>query len=228
MIRRWFFLRAKWVRLTVLCMIVSLFAISYPWNWLVVACGTVWLWLHRRGNVPWQDLLKNDGEVFLAPIDGEVVHIGSYEDPEEGRTFTEVRLRMGYSDRWGLHLPSSAEMAFLRDFPGQRYPRKELERLTTELTGSLAKTDMVLKPKNGLAVRMRFLPCVNGRSPRIWMKSGDRGRGGACFGHYPFGGSLIVYVPQPSDILVVNQERVTAGQTVLAVFRHAQEESHGL
>jgi hypothetical protein len=51
------------------------------------------------------------------------------------------------------------------------------------------------------------------------MKSGDRGRGAACFGHYPFGGSLIVYVPQPSDILVVENEKIEAGQTVLAVFK---------
>lgn len=187
--------------------------------WLVLGVGGGWLWLNRRRDIPWRDTLRNDGEMFLSPVDGEVVKIGTWTDPEAGFTYSEVRLRMNYTNNWGLHLPSSCEMEFLKNYPGLRSNRKDLANITTDESGPLEKTDMVLRSKNGVASRLRFLQCEIGRSPKIWMKSGDRGRGAACFGYYPFGGSLIVYVPQPSDILVVENEKISAGQTVLAVFK---------
>ncbi len=219
MIRRNFFLKKKWVLLTAAAMIYAFFYWSGLAMWLVLLLGGGWLWLNRRRDIPWRDTLRNDGEMFLSPVDGEVVKIGTWTDPEAGFTYSEVRLRMNYTNNWGLHLPSSCEMEFLKNYPGLRSNRKDLANITTDESGPLEKTDMVLRSKNGVASRLRFLQCEIGRSPKIWMKSGDRGRGAACFGYYPFGGSLIVYVPQPSDILVVENEKISAGQTVLAVFK---------
>ena len=66
---------------------------------------------------------------------------------------------------------------------------------------------------------MRFIDCTYGHRPSIWLKSGDCGRGAACFGFYPFGGTLIIYLPQNSDILVFEKERVVPGQTVISAFK---------
>lgn len=219
MIRRNFFLKKKWVLLTAAVMIYVYFSWSGFPMWAVLGVCGGWLWLNRRRDLPWRDTLRSDGEMFLSPVDGEVVKIGTWTDPEAGFAYSEVRLRMNYTNNWGLHLPSSCEMEFLKNYPGRRSNRKDLAHITTDESGPLEKTDMVLRSKNGVASRLRFLQCEIGRSPKIWMKSGDRGRGAACFGYYPFGGSLIVYVPQPSDILVVENEKITAGQTVLAVFK---------
>lgn len=219
MIRRNFFLKKKWVLLLLAVMVYVFFSWSGFAKWLVLFLAGGWLWLNRRRDIPWRETLRSDGEMFLSPVDGEVVKIGTWTDPEAGFTYSEVRLKINYTNNWGLHLPSSCEMEFLKSYPGRRSHRKDLARITTDESGPLEKTDLVLRSKNGVASRLRFLQCEIGRSPKIWMKSGDRGRGAACFGYYPFGGSLIVYIPQPSDILIVENEKITAGQTVLAVFR---------
>ena len=222
MIRRNFFLKKKWVLLTLAMMIYVFFYWSGLAMWMALLLGGGWLWLNRRSDITWRETLRSDGEMFLAPVDGEVVKIGTWTDPEAGFTYGELRLRMNYTNNWGLHLPSSCEMEFLKNYPGRRSNRKDLATITSDESGPLEKTDLVLRSKNGVASRLRFLQCEIGRTPKIWMKSGDRGRGAACFGYYPFGGSLIVYIPQPNDILVVENEKITAGQTVLAVFKNQE------
>lgn len=219
MIRRLLFLKKRWVLLTLLVMFAALTVLPASIRWPVFCGCAVFLWLHRRQEIPWRDTLKNDGEIFLSPIDGEVVKIGIWTDPDDGQTYGQLRLKMNFTDNWGLHLPSSSEMEFLKQFQGKSLPRRQLAYLREEELGEFAQTEMLLRSKNGVGSRLRFIHCVNGKVPRIWMKSGDRGRGAACFGHYPFGGSLIVYVPQPSDILVIENEKIEAGQTVLAVFK---------
>ncbi len=219
MIRRFFFLRKKWFYLAVFLMFGALTFFPAWTRWPLLISVGGFLWLHRRREVPWRDTLKSDGEIFLAPVDGEVVKIGFWTDSETGERFGELRIVVNLTDNWGLHLPSSSEMEFLKDFPGTRLARGMLARFDREKVSEYAHTDMLLRSKNGVGSRLRFLRCPNGRSPRIWMKSGDRGRGAACFGYYAFGGSLIVFVPQPCDILVVEGEKIEAGQTVLAVFK---------
>lgn len=219
MIRRLLFLKKRWVLLTFLVMFGALTVAPESLRWPLFIGALFFLWLHRRKEVPWRDTLKNDGEIFLSPIDGEVVKIGVWTDPEDGKTYGQLRLKMSVTDNWGLHLPSSSEMEFLKQHPGKRLPRRNLAYLAEAQVTEHAQTEMLLRSKNGVGSRLRFIHCVNGKVPRIWMKSGDRGRGAACFGHYPFGGSLIVYVPQPSDILVIENEKIEAGQTVLAVFK---------
>lgn len=219
MIRRNFFLKKRWFFLVIFLMFGSLTFLPEWTRWPMLIGGAFLIWLHRRYDIPWRDTLKNDGEIFLSPIAGEVVKIGMWTDPEDGKSYGQLRLRMNLTDNWGLHLPSSSEMEFLKEFPGKSLSRREIGLVSEENLTTHSHTDMLLRSKNGVGSRMRFVHCVSGRSPCIWMKSGDRGRGAACFGHYPFGGSLIVYVPQPSDILVVENEKIEAGQTVLAVFK---------
>jgi len=219
MIRSNFFLKKKWVLLTVFITLYSVITLSGFFMWLALALGSGWLWLHRRRSIIWRETLKNDGEMFLSPTDGKVVKIGKWTDPEAGFDYSEIRLQISVTNNWGLYLPTSSEMEYLKSYEGMAMARDQFKLVTTDESAPFAKTDMVLRSKNGIATRLRFMLSDLSRSPKIWMKSGDRGRGAACFGYYPFGGSLIIYIPQPSDVLVVENETVTAGQTVLAVFK---------
>ncbi len=223
MIRKNFFLKKKWFFLIVALMLYALLVWQGFLVWLVLFVGCGVIWLHRRRDVQWHDTVKSNGELFLSPVDGEIVRIGEWIDPEAGFKYSELQLKISPLNNWGLHLPSSSEMEYLKSYAGRRIRRQDLASIETETSGDVSKTDMVLRNKSGLASRLRFIHCEFGGTPKIWMKSGDRGRGAACFGYYPFGGSLIVYVPYPSDILVVENEKTTAGQTVLAVFRTPQE-----
>lgn len=224
MIRKWFFLRQKWILATFFLSIFAFFFFEQPWNWIGLIAGTGWLYLHRRLYITSTEGLKNDGELFLSPIDGEIVKIGTFTNPEDHQDYIEIRINTFYYHCWGLYLPYDSEMAYLKERAGNRFPRSELATLSQAEIEKMSLTDVVLKSPSGPSTHMRFLRCVNGNSPHIWMKSGDRGRGAACFGYYPFGGCLIVFVPAKSDVLVVVNEKIKAAESVLAVLRPHQEE----
>lgn len=228
MMRQLFFLRQKWIVVAVAAGFWGYFHLNSPWDWtcVMVACG--WLAIHRRKHLTWHETLKSDGEIFLSPIDGRLVAIRDRVDPETGEALTELRIQTAYYHNWGLYLPSSAEMDYLKLTDGGRFQKIDFPTISWDRLEAVARTDLVLRSKSGHTTKLCFPLALNNRAPRVWMKSGDRGRGAACFGYYPFGGSLIVFVPKVSDILVVLNERITAGRTVLAVFRPTTEEQHGL
>lgn len=218
MMRDWFFMRVKWIRTSWLLIIISLWYIPAPWKALAFLACLVWLWFHRRRFKVAGENNRSESKTLLSPADGQIVSIKPVIHPADGKPATEIRIRMNHWNYWGLHLPASAEMAYLKEFPGISFNRTKLAELPS-FDETHAHTDVHLKMADGLITRIRFFHCITGRSPRTWMKSGDLGKEAACFGHYPFGGSLIVFVPQPSDILVVEQEKIIAGQTVLAAPR---------
>ena len=231
MMKRLFFMRQKWISLSLIVGVWGFFHWSHPWDWVSLITACFWLWIHRRNHLVWRDTSRSTGEILLSPIDGRLVKIGEFQDPETGAQFTELRIQTAYYHNWGLYLPSSAEMDFLRQTEGSRFTRAEFPTLSWDKIEKTTRTEVVLKSTSGHSTRLCFPLSLNNKAPHIWMKSGDRGRGAACFGYYPFGGSLIVFVPKASDVLVVPNERITAGRTVLAVFRPLNEnteDSYGL
>ncbi len=184
-----------------------------------VICFIVGL-ITRRSMVPYRDTLKNDGEIYLSPVYGEVKsirrNISLPHLPAEGQ---EVRISIsGWSEK-GLYLPTSGEVTFLRATKGLKISREAEPVAFYRTMDEVAHTDLVLTSKNQTQTLMRFIDCKYGNRPTIWLKSGDRGRGAACFGYYPFGGTLLIYLPNNSDILVFEKELVVPGQTVIAALK---------
>ena len=174
----------------------------------------------RRSHIPYQDTLKNNGEIFLSPVHGVVQSIRRDATTwDELPASHEIRIAIGPWSEKGLYLPTAGEVSYLKANKGIKIPRNAESKDFYVPTHDLAHTDFVLKSKNQAKSLMRFIDCVYGQRPTIWLKSGDRGRGAACFGNYPFGGTLIIYLPQNSDILVFENERVVPGQTVIAALK---------
>jgi len=177
----------------------------------------------RRTQVQFQETLKTDGEIFLSPVSGRVesirLNVPIMDDSEIGH---EVRISISMMNKKGLYLPTSGEVFYLKATKGRKILKDAEDQ---EYYGSLeevAHTDLTLSSKNGSKTLMRFVDCPYAVRPTIWLKSGDRGRGGACFGYYPFGGSLLIYLPQHSDVLVFNSERVRPGETVIAALKEVK------
>jgi hypothetical protein len=178
------------------------------------------LFIFRRSRVPYRDTLKNDGEIYLSPIHGTIesirhsVSIFDYPIPCH-----EVRISINFWDEKGLYLPTSGEVSYLKANRGAKVQRRSPTHVFYGPVEEIAHTDLTLTSKNQTGTLMRFIDCTTGKRPTIWLKSGDRGRGGACFGYYPFGGTLLIYIPDTSDILVYEKERVVPGQTVIAALK---------
>lgn len=178
------------------------------------------LFLFRRSLIPYRDTLKNDGEIYLSPVHGTVesvrhhVNILDYPSPCH-----EVRISMSVWDEKGLYLPTSGEVSYLKASVGKKIHRRSPTEAFYGSIDELAHTDFTLTSKNQTGTLMRFIDAKYSKRPSIWLKSGDRGRGAACFGYYPFGGTLLIYLPVTSDILVYEKESVVPGQTVIAALK---------
>jgi hypothetical protein len=106
----------------------------------------------------------------------------------------------------GFYLPTAGEISAFKQ-----------ESLTNKNFGYSVLT---LTSKNGNRFILKFFNSLGRLSPVFWVKSGDKGRGGACFGYYPFGGTLIIYLPAKSDILIFEKEKIFPGQSVIAAIKN--------
>jgi hypothetical protein len=218
--KRFFFLQTEFTYALVAIIIWAFYKLPLLIEIPVLLFATFILYITRRSRVPYRDTLKNDGEIYLSPVHGVVasvrhnVNIPDYDFP-----CNEVRISISIWDEKGLYLPTSGEVSYLKASKGKRLHRSSPTHAFNGPVEELAHTDLTLTSKNKTGTLMRFIDCATGKRPTIWLKSGDRGRGAACFGYYPFGGTLLIYLPETSDILVFESERVVPGQTVIAALK---------
>jgi hypothetical protein len=218
--KRFFFLPTSVAWGLFLLLIYSWAKLSFGHALLISVIVFVTGLVTRRSSVPYRDTLKNDGEIYLSPVFGEVKSIRrNVALPHLSGEGQEVRLSIsGFSEK-GLYLPTAGEATYLRATKGLKISRDAEPVSFYRSMDDVAHTDMVLTSKNKTQTLMRFVDCKYGTRPTIWLKSGDRGRGAACFGYYPFGGTLLIYLPNNSDILIFEKEFVVPGQTVIAALK---------
>lgn len=217
---RFFFLPAE-ISYSLLALMTYAF---FKWSLLleipVLLMSALILFLFRRSSIPYRDTVKNDGEIYLTPVHGKVASIRhAVTSMDYPSPCHEIRIAISFWDEKGLYLPTAGEVTFLKATKGKKLNRDFETHFFYGPVDELAHTDLTLMSKNKLHTLMRFIDCSSGIRPTIWLKSGDRGRAGACFGYYPFGGTLIIYLPANSDILVFENETVVPGQTVIAAIK---------
>lgn len=186
----------------------------------VLLLSSLVLFVFRRSHIPYRDTLKSDGEIYMSPVHGVVESVRhSVSSMDYPSPCHEVRISISFWDEKGLYQPTVGEVTYLKANKGKKVHRNSPTHVFYGSVDELSHTDLTLTSKNQTQTMMRFIDCTTGKRPTIWLKSGDRGRGGACFGYYPFGGSLLIYLPATSDILVFEKERVVPGQTVIAALK---------
>lgn len=207
------------------------FAIIYSFLYLpliieipVLLVTSLILFIFRKAVVPYRDTIKNDGEIYLSPIHGIVesirlgVDVADYPSPCH-----EVRISLSFWDVKGLYLPTSGEVTYLKANRGRKIHRSSDTHVFYGPIEDVAHTDFKLTSKNQVSTLLRFIDCQTGQRPSIWLKSGDKGRAAASFGYYPFGGTLLIYLPASSDVLIYEKERVIPGQSVIAALKDEQK-----
>lgn len=218
--RRFFFLSTE-ISWTLIGLLIYGF-IKFPLLILIplILIDTLILFLFRKSSVPYRDTIKSDGEIYLSPVHGRVESVRLNSTSSNYPTLChEIRISMNFWDEKGLYLPTSGEVTYLKANKGKKVKRNSPDEVFYGSIEDLAHTDFTLTSKNQTATLMRFIDCQWGKRPTIWLKSGDRGRGAACFGYYPFGGTLLIYLPATSDVLVYEKEIVVPGQTVVAALK---------
>lgn len=171
--------------------------------------------LRRNRNDFRDDHSVTKGLIF-APANGKIIHIehnvshGIYGDQ-----LIEVQILVPWWKEMGIYMPLSAEIKTLLVLKGRsffRYFKSE------EIIGSHQGKGVSLSLDNrGESVGMTFFKCRLGLWPELIVMPGDKGGRRVNIGYFPFGGTVMLYLPKKYEILIKSNDEVLAGETILAV-----------
>lgn len=218
--KRFFFLPSYIIYLLVFVNAYSFVFYSWGKTFFIVAFSVAICLAFRRHKVPYQETLKPDGEIFLSPVFGTIKSIRENVAIHNENEFGfEIRVAVSFWDPKGLYLPTTGEVTFLKANKGKKISRDAEEHAFYGPLEDVSHTNLTLTSRSHSKISMRFVDSPYGKRPILWLKSGDRGRGAAGFGYYPLGGTLLIYLPKNSDILVFESEQVIPGETVMASLK---------
>ncbi len=148
---------------------------------------------------------------FVSPVNGKVVSI------EDGSSHVIIHILVSWFDEFGIRSPAKGEVVSLErrnnSILSFRYFHKQI---------TSSELDVVLEGNfNDSRIIIGFKRCLLGLLPIMRVIPGDRPMTGAEIGIFPFGGSVLLYLPKESKILLKNKQMVVAGTTVVASKQHS-------
>jgi uncharacterized membrane protein len=182
---------------------------------LVLAYIALYVVLRKNRNDFRDDHTVTKGLVF-SPANGKVIHIehnvshGIYGDG-----LVEIQILVPWWKEMGINMPLSAEIKSLLVLKGRSFFRY---MKTEEIIGTnLGKGVSLSLDNRGETVGMTFFKCRLGLWPELIVMPGDKGGRRVNIGYFPFGGTVMLYLPKKYEILVKSKDEVLACETILAV-----------
>lgn len=176
----------------------------------------LYLVLRRNRNDFRDDPISTKGVIF-APANGKIVHIeNNVSHGMYGDQLIEVQIMIPWWKEMGVFMPLSAEIKTLLVLKGQSFFRYQKAE---EVIGTRDGKGVALALDNrGETVGLTFFKCKLGLWPELMVMPGDRGGRRVNIGYFPFGGTVMLYLPKKYEILLKTNDEVTAGETILAVI----------
>jgi uncharacterized membrane protein len=183
---------------------------------LFLAYIILYLSLRKDRNDFRDDPVVTKGVIF-APANGKIVHIehnvshGMYGDQ-----MVEIQIMIPWWKETGVSLPLSSEIRTLLVLKGQSFFRYHK---AVEVIGTKEGKGVALALDNrGETVGLTFFKCKLGLWPELMVMPGDRGGRRVNIGFFPFGGTVMLYLPKKYEILMKINDEVNAGESILAVI----------
>jgi phosphatidylserine decarboxylase len=203
----------------------------------ILTAGAVALWVHWRHLLttisaifliavilflfyflrdPERQAPAGDG-IFVAPADGRVVTVQQTEEPVflQGPA-TQISTFMSLLDVHVNRAPMAGEVTFLEYRPGRflpAYHREASDENESNLLG-LAEGETRILIKQVAGILARRIVC--------WSSVGQRLARGQRFGLIKLGSRVDLFLPPDVEVLVARDDKVRAGETVLARTLSAQ------
>lgn len=175
---------------------------------LIICLFACWFFRNPKRVTP-PEALENDA-VVVAPADGKVVQIITLDEPRliHGRA-KRVSIFLSPLDVHVNRVPANGEIVFSEYQPG-----KFLVAMDHRASEENEQTIIGLRNSKGALL---FKQMTGALARRIVneAKTGDRFKAGDEFGMMKFGSRMDVIVPENSQILVKEGERVVGGETLL-------------
>ncbi len=172
--------------------------------------------LHKNRNDFRDDPVSTKGVIF-SPVNGKIIHIErNVSHGFFGDNLIEIQIMIPWWREMGIFLPLSCEIKNLLVLKGQSFFRLNK---SVEVLGSREGKGVSLALDNrGETIGLTFFKCKLGLWPELMVMPGDRGGRRVNIGYFPFGGTVVLYLPKKYEILVKVNDDVNAGETIFAVI----------
>ncbi len=190
---------------------------SFFWAFILLLIYAGMYFLFRQNRLTYKDDVGFKNDVFYSPVSGILKKVRKNIDhPFFGKNLTEVHLVMMPWDEFGVYLPFTCEVKELRAHRGKR-----VFRLGAHLVKYLEASpdigiDLICDGVNGTTIGMKLIQCYSGGWPEVALLPGDRGKRRSNIGYIPYGGSLILYLPPETQLLLEEGDKLIAGVSVFA------------
>ena len=134
-----------------------------------------------------------------------------------GKGLSEVRVSSMWLNEFGLGFPLEGEVRGLKNREGKSFFRLFKKGLEYKEKFHIHAKILEIKGKCGQEVGLEFIKCELGFDVDLWVKPGDRGKRAARLGYFPFGGTVLIYLPPHFDVLISQGDRCIQGSTPIAV-----------
>lgn len=201
-----FFLRKETLVKMALALLIGVNLL--PWRiaaLLALALGAA-LFLLRKNQVFHQDNYSLNPDLVLAPANGVVTKVSKTKDDGKSKPSVLIEVRMPFEGPYGLYLPFESEIQEDQTEGGSRFTKRP------------NRYNLSLLSKGGERVGLSLGQGRFGSAPRLYARSGDRGSPLACFGYFPYGGSLDITLPEGAQVMVAQGDKLKAGETAIAGF----------
>lgn len=173
--------------------------------------------LYRKKPMRPNEAVITKSNILFSPVNGEIKSIRSKVDhPIFGKDLIEVQIVIPWWREWGLFLPANLQVIDRVYRPEKAFFRygsflKEGEPQLRDQGHFLS-----LGRSGGDEIGLHFVRCLFGGSAQINLYPGDKGKLGARFGFFPWGGTALLYLPGNYEILLNTGEQIVAGESPLA------------
>ncbi len=167
-------------------------------------------------------IITSDGNlkitgVIKSPIDGYVVsHRTGITHEQFGVNLTELRLYLPHFFESGIYLPTPVEFDDIKKYPSKELFRYQRSLHLDQRQSVYGGVTLKLRTIDDTLYGMQLIKCYLGLSPVLWVLTADRGGSGSRFGFFPFGGTVILYLPSDYDVIIDKGTKLVGGETILA------------
>lgn len=176
------------------------------------------LWIFRRRISIYRDNIVNrTDDMIYAPANGRIISIRNGVDHIVfGKNLKEIQIGIPWWSEAGIYLPLKSEIKDFQSKEGKSFFRFAADPLPEQSNVAVAGVCLSLESQQNQFLGLQFVKCMLGQWPELIIMPGDRGKERANIGFFPFGGTVLLFLPENYDILINKNNEVIAGETVIA------------
>jgi len=170
----------------------------------------------RKANVDFRESAPSTKGVIFSPCNGKVISVETGVSHDYfGQELTEIQIAIPWWNEMGIYLPLSCEILDLKILKGRSFYRYLIA--SDAIKSGLGKGLNLTLDNRGEKIGIALYKCRLGLWPELLVTPGDIGGRRVNIGYFPFGGTVILYLPKKYEILVNKDNELNVAESIIAI-----------